>query len=111
MAALHAGLSVHKVALLRALKAKGVRDALLFIAVQARTVLFVALILEATGLETKHLRHHHTDELGEDAHFLILRVLHLVRGSVHEGAALLTVVMHVNEGKDALRLVLLAALD
>ena len=110
MAALHAGLSLHEVALLRALKAKGVRDALLLVAVQARTVLLVALILEATGLETEHLWHHHADELGEDAHFLILRVLHLVRGSVHEGATLLTVVMHVDEGQDALRLVLLAAL-
>ena len=101
MAALHTRLSLHEVALLRALKAKGVRDALLLVAVQARTVLLVALILEAAGLEPEHVRHHHADELGEHAHLLILRVLHLVRGSVHEGAALLTVMMHIYEGQDA----------
>ena len=54
---------LREVALLWALKTERVGDANVSIAEKPRTVLFVARVLEATRLESKHLGQHHAYEL------------------------------------------------
>ena len=83
--------------LLWALKAERVGDADLFVTVQASAILLVTLILKLAGLETENLWQHHAYQLGQDSHFHILWVMHLVGGSKHECASFLRVMMHIYE--------------